>query len=460
MASTIKVNTITTESGSTITLGESGKTIALACGASQTGFGRTGTVDWCTTAKTSPLTAVSGKGYFVNTCGGVVTVTLPSSPSAGDIVSIKDYAGTFGSNALTLGRGGSKISGFCLDATVNTNGQSITMVYVDGTKGWLNIQTEDTVQGKTYVAASGGNATLTVGDYKTHIFTADGTLTVTNGGNSAGSNTVDYLVVAGGGGGGGKFYTGGGGAGGFRVANGISEPNMSPLANPTGAPVSASPGSYPIAVGGGGAGGPAPTLTTGTVGVNSSFSSITSAGGGGGGTETTAATSGGSGGGENGYGPGPPGGCGAGSGNTPPVSPPQGNDGGIGLGSPASYAGGGGGGAGEVGSTDSPSLGGDGSYVADGYFGPTAPSYGTAGTVGSVRYFAGGGGGGQNAPTPSTFAGGEGGGGNGRGNAGNGGPGCTNTGGGGGGTGNNSPSAAAGGNGGSGFVAIRYKFQN
>ena len=89
MASTIKVNTITTESGSTVTLGESGKTIALACGASQTGFGRTGTVDWCTTAKTSPLTAVSGKGYFINTTGGAITVTLPASPTAGDIVSLR-----------------------------------------------------------------------------------------------------------------------------------------------------------------------------------------------------------------------------------------------------------------------------------------------------------------------------------------------------------------------------------
>ena len=65
--STIKVNTITTRSGSTVTLGESGKTIALACGASQSGFGRTGTVDWQTTVKTSTFTAVSGEGYFVNT---------------------------------------------------------------------------------------------------------------------------------------------------------------------------------------------------------------------------------------------------------------------------------------------------------------------------------------------------------------------------------------------------------
>ncbi len=134
--SKIKVNTIAPRSGTTVTLGESGDTIALGACASQTGFGRTGTVDWCTTAKTSPLTAVSGKGYFVNTCGGVVTVTLPSSPSAGDIVSISDYKNTFACNAVTIGRNGSKINGGCFDATLNTNGQSVTLVYVDGTRGW------------------------------------------------------------------------------------------------------------------------------------------------------------------------------------------------------------------------------------------------------------------------------------------------------------------------------------
>ena len=51
--STIKVNTVTTRSGSTLTLGESGKTVQLATGASQSGFGRTGTVNWVTTKKDS-----------------------------------------------------------------------------------------------------------------------------------------------------------------------------------------------------------------------------------------------------------------------------------------------------------------------------------------------------------------------------------------------------------------------
>ena len=54
--STIKVNTIENRTGSTLTLGKcQAQQYNLACGASQTGFGRTGSVDWCTTAKTSPF---------------------------------------------------------------------------------------------------------------------------------------------------------------------------------------------------------------------------------------------------------------------------------------------------------------------------------------------------------------------------------------------------------------------
>ena len=63
------------------------------------------------------ITGVNGKGYFVNTTSGVVTITLPSSPSAGDIIAIKDYARTFGTNKVTLCRNGSKMCGVCSNAT-------------------------------------------------------------------------------------------------------------------------------------------------------------------------------------------------------------------------------------------------------------------------------------------------------------------------------------------------------
>ena len=87
--SKIEVNEIDKQSGSTLTLGGIWDTVTLGSGASQTGFGRTGTVDWQTTIKTTPFTAVSGEGYFVNTTSGAITVTLPASPSAGDIVALK-----------------------------------------------------------------------------------------------------------------------------------------------------------------------------------------------------------------------------------------------------------------------------------------------------------------------------------------------------------------------------------
>ena len=104
---TIKVNKIEKRTGSTLTLGGACTAVTLACGATQTGFGRTGTVDWCTTKKTSPFTAVSGDGFFVDTNLGAITVTLPSSPSAGDIVAFKDYANTWNCNAVTVCRNGS-----------------------------------------------------------------------------------------------------------------------------------------------------------------------------------------------------------------------------------------------------------------------------------------------------------------------------------------------------------------
>ena len=82
-------NVIVSRCGSNITIGSSGAAIALACGATQTGFGRTGTVDWDTTKITAdPNPAVSGVGYFADTSSAAFTVTLPAAPSAGDIVAL------------------------------------------------------------------------------------------------------------------------------------------------------------------------------------------------------------------------------------------------------------------------------------------------------------------------------------------------------------------------------------
>ena len=477
---------IISQSGTTVTLGASGDTVTLASGASQSGFGREGSVDWQTgSIKTGTFTAATGEGYFVNTSGGTATVNLPAG-AAGSIVAIADYTRTFNSNNCTIAPDGSeKIGGVAADGTLDVNGQSATFVYVDSTEGWINVQETQTSQTGVppFVAATGGNTTLTVGDYKTHIFTGPGTLCVSNAGAPGGSNTVDYLVV-GAGGGGGNFGAGGGGAGGYRLFSSAPGCN-SPLIAPAGlaVPVQA----YPISVGSGGAAGtgantpsgPNTSTVNGQVGSDSVFSSITSArGGGGSGIVTCWAPSplsaGGSGGGSKGSSSNPgnqPGNAyPVGAGDTPNVTPDQGQPGGGGYDAKSvSTNGGGGGGAGAVGGTtctqDTGGPGGAGSYIADPFIGPTAPSYGTPGPVGSTRYFSGGGGGGSEGgnarpSTPGTAgAGGGGVGGNYPGNS-TVTAGATNTGGGGGGGGaTNLTPSISGGAGGSGIVMIRYKFQ-
>jgi len=443
---------IISESSNVITIGASGDTVTLAAGASQSGFGRSGSVNWDTTPKTTtPVTGVSGNGYFINTTSIAITVNLPATPAAGDIVAIADYANTSATNNITVGRNGSLIDGESSNAIISVNGQVYTLVYVDATEGWKTVsQTFNQIPNPSFVAATGG-CIATCGNYKIHTFTGPGTFTVTNAGNPSGSSVVDYLVVAGGAGGGAGtpagYGRGGGGAGGFRESKATGAPwTASPLASSTSLPVSVT--AYPITVGSGGAGAPAgPVGTNGTSGNNSIFSTITSAGGGGGGHQT--GVNGGSGGGagdsdntdKNG-----------GTGNTPPVAPSQGSSGGDNF---PCRAGGGGGGATVAGSAPNPPHGG----------GPGGTGA-TTSISGTPTAYAGGGGGGGNTPFgPTRGFGGTGGGGNGGGYSIPGGQAATvgtaNRGGGGGGGGyggcvNSNGTGAAGG---SGIVVIRYKFQ-
>jgi len=435
--SAINVNTIETHSGSTLTLGKSGDTVSLGSGASASGFTKEGAITWDSSIKSANTSINTGTGFFVDTTSAAITITLPASPSVGNIVGIKDYAGTFGTNNLTIARNGSNIQGVANDSLISTNRASVVLVYADATRGWLYTVESNVgdLQAREFVAATGGTIT-TVGDYKIHTFTSSGTFEVTNAGNPVGSNTVDYWVLAGGGAGSGRGNRGGGGggAGGWRES--VPSPaawSASPLANPGGA-LTVSVQSYPITVGSGGAG--APGEGTGTSGSSSIFSTITSAGGGngvGGGNGTP----GGSGGGPAGIDANAPS-----SGNVPAVSPPQGNPSGLGDTSHPGTHGGGGGGAGAAGGTKD---GGNGT---------------TTSITNSPLTKAGGGGGGGN--QQSSGSGGSGGGTAGSGNPPGGGTSSSaaaNSGSGSGGHSAAPPSAGGTGNGGSGIVVVRYKFQ-
>ncbi len=87
--------------------------------------------------KTSTFTAVAGEGYFINTTGGSFEMDLPAG-NIGDEIAFIDYAGTFDSNPLTIDQNGSeKIAGSTDPLTVSTERAANTLVYVDGTQGWL-----------------------------------------------------------------------------------------------------------------------------------------------------------------------------------------------------------------------------------------------------------------------------------------------------------------------------------
>ena len=112
--SEIKVNKLSPRTNcGTVQLGDSGDTITIPAGATITnngtaaGFGSTGEVSWDTTKKTTGFTAVSGVGYFCDTTSAAFTVTLPATPSAGNVVAISDYAGTSGTVNTGGGAGGS-----------------------------------------------------------------------------------------------------------------------------------------------------------------------------------------------------------------------------------------------------------------------------------------------------------------------------------------------------------------
>jgi hypothetical protein len=413
--------------------------------------------DWQTVVTadgSTATTASAGEGYFIDTTSAAHTVTLPSSPTQGDEVHIVDYAGTFGSNNVTVGRNGSNIDGSAVDSTLATNRLNVRFVYIDATQGWRAVFDDASENyGQSYISATGGTVTES-GDFKIHTFTGDGCFVVSCGGNVAGSNSVDYIVVGGGAGGGSGDGGGGGGAGGFRESHSVPVSGCytaSPLATPTAIPVITT--SYPITVGAGGAAGltgQPDALKKGQSGSPSIFSTITSAGGGGGGagpsanpTPIVTGTSGGSGGGGSSNPCGQPGG----NGNTPPVSPPQGRNGGAGTANPAAWrVGGGGGGATCNGAGGNPCSGGAGGSGA-------TTSISTSPTI----YAGGGGGAGHPSVNPGYGgAGGPGGGGKGAGKDSPGTGGSANTGGGGGSGWAGDGNGAAGGK---GIVIIRYKFQ-
>ena len=298
--------------------------------ATPAGGGGGGGISW-QSVQTASFTAVSGNGYPVNTTSAAVTVTLPASPSAGNIVQLTDYAGTWATNNVTVGRNSSNINGAAANYTLNINRESVALVYLDATQGWVIYagfnSSSSGVYAASYLIVAGGagggandgggggaggylssGTSLVSGITYSFVVGAGGAgsvgTTSPNSGGTNGSNTTAFgLTAIGGGGGGGQGGSPGGSGGSGGGGSNSSSPGSgtSGQGNAGGAGTNSSP--FP---GGGGGGasavGGAGTTNGGNGGAGTASSitgsSVTYAGGGGGATfNATAGGTGGAGGG-------------------------------------------------------------------------------------------------------------------------------------------------------------------
>ena len=303
-------------------------------------------IAWQSVVTAATLTAVAGRGYPIDTSSNACTVTLPGSASVGDQIIFTDYARNWNTNAVTINQNSLNYQGNSSpNPEYDTAGETVHIVYMDATKGWIPIN-------------DGAVAMETAQTYNS-----------------------EYLIVAGGGAGGeattsGGYGRGGGGAGGYLTNFGGSALVLTPSTV------------YTVTVG---AGGAIQTDQSGGDGGDSILSGsditdVTATGGGGGGGQDSyeAGRDGGSAGG---------GGFNSASGGTATPSPAQGNDGGTAT----AGSGAGGGGAGAVGGNSAGTDGGDGGNG-------TANSI----TGASVTYAGGGGGGGNVKGDGGTGGGGDG----------------------------------------------------
>ncbi len=92
------------------------------------------------TNKTTTYTAVSGDLITTDSSGGAFTITLPASPSYGEVIEVYDGTADWDAEAVTLGRNSSNINGAASDLVLDVEGAWVKVIYVDATEGWRSYQ--------------------------------------------------------------------------------------------------------------------------------------------------------------------------------------------------------------------------------------------------------------------------------------------------------------------------------
>ena len=150
MATTINADTsnglkITSDTSGVIEFQSAGTTKAGVNSTGLTGDGSQLTglasgIEWQSSIVTAAtLTAVAGRGYWINTTSNACTITLPSSASVGDELVFTDYARTWGTNNVIIDSNGLNFQSKP-DTDIITylnSGESINIVYSGATQGWI-----------------------------------------------------------------------------------------------------------------------------------------------------------------------------------------------------------------------------------------------------------------------------------------------------------------------------------
>ena len=94
-----------------------------------------------TTVRTvsASTTAVANERLLVDTSGGAITVTLPSSATTllNDTIQIIDVGGNFGTAACIVARNGHNIHGLAEDLTLDLGNSAAVLVYSGTQYGWV-----------------------------------------------------------------------------------------------------------------------------------------------------------------------------------------------------------------------------------------------------------------------------------------------------------------------------------
>jgi hypothetical protein len=111
--------------------------ITTVTGGTGGGGGGGGGVSWTYSAVSANTTMVASYKYIVDTSSANITMTLPSSGTLGDEITIIDGTGNASTRAITVARNGGKIQGSASDMTVTTDRAAFTLAYYNSTQGWL-----------------------------------------------------------------------------------------------------------------------------------------------------------------------------------------------------------------------------------------------------------------------------------------------------------------------------------